>query len=87
MTIIYWSLGGWLARAAAPTPNSLRFVPKGQYCHSQFSFRSFKNFDCDKIVEDLSAAPFHNPDDMLYVFEFTIQYIFSMNTRFSSMPM
>ena len=40
----------------------------------KIAFRSFKNFDRDKIVEDLSAAPFHimdifdDPDDM-YVFE------------------
>ena len=42
----------------------------------KIAFRSFKNFDRDKFVDDLIAAPFHiymdifdDPDDMLYVFE------------------
>ena len=41
----------------------------------KIAFRSFKNLDRDKFVEDLSAAPFHimdifdDPGNMLYVFE------------------
>lgn len=40
----------------------------------KIALRSFKNFDRDKFVEDLSAAPFYiedifdDPDDMLYFF-------------------
>lgn len=40
----------------------------------KIALRSFKNFDRDKFVEDLSTAPFYikdifdDPDDMLYFF-------------------
>ena len=40
----------------------------------KIALRSFKNFDHDKFVEDLRAAPFYiedifdDPDDMLYFF-------------------
>lgn len=45
----------------------------------KIALRSFKNFDRDKFVEDLSAAPFHiedifdDPDDMLYFFLVTLR--------------